>query len=187
MNWDRIAAEQEAVGREVVGPLRPAIEALAGEMANCLRAGGKILVCGNGGSAAEAQHFAAELVNRFLINRRPYAALALTTDPSVVTSIGNDFGFDQVFEKQVQALGRAGDLLVGLSTSGRSTNILRAFDAARAQGVRTVAIVGGAGGPMKDGADRCLCIASTAHTPRIQEGHLLVLHALCERIEELLG
>ncbi len=186
MNWERIAAEFEAVGREVCGPMRPAIEALAGVMVACLRAGHKILVCGNGGSAAEAQHFSAELVNRFLRNRRPYAALALTTDPSVVTSVGNDFGFDQVFEKQVQALGRPGDLLVILSTSGRSTNLLRAAAAARALGVQTVAITGGQGGPLKEAADHVLCVASSGHTPRIQEGHLLILHALCERIEEQL-
>jgi len=184
MNWDRLEADSLAVLREIAGPLRPAIEAAAEELSACLLAGGRILLCGNGGSAADAQHMAAELVNRFLRNRRPYAAVALTTDTSILTSIGNDFGFDDIFAKQVIALGRSGDVLVAFSTSGASENVCRAAEAARAAGMRTIAISGGTGGRLAGMADRCLCIASTSHTPRVQEGHQLILHILCERIEE---
>jgi D-sedoheptulose 7-phosphate isomerase len=183
MNWDAAAAESRAVLEHVYGPLRLAIEQTAAEMVGCLRAGGKVLCCGNGGSAADAQHLAAELVNRFLLNRRPYAGLALTTDTSVLTSVGNDFGFEQAFEKQVQALGRRGDLLVGFSTSGNAENVLRAFAAAREAGLRTLAITGGTGGRLAAVSDRVLSIACTRHTPRIQEGHLYVLHLLCEIVE----
>ena len=187
MKWDEAAAEALAVLHEAVSVLRPGIEAAAADLAQTLRAGGRILACGNGGSAADAQHFAAELCGRYRRERRAYAALALTTDTSVLTSVGNDYGFEQVFARQVEGLGRPGDWLVGFSTSGRSPNLLRAFDAARALGMRTLAIVGGAGGPLRDRADRCLCLASSDCTPRIQEGHQFILHALCELVEDALG
>lgn len=186
MNWDRVAEEYLAVAYEVMSGLRPSIETMAELMSARLRAGNKILLCGNGGSAASAQHFAAELVNRFLIDRAPYAGLALSTDTSALTSIANDDAFEAVFAKQVLALGRAGDLLVGISTSGNSVNVRRAFAAARSIGVETLAMVGGDGGRLAAEADHVLCISATRHTPRVQEGQELVMHLLCERIEELM-
>jgi len=187
MNWDRIAEESLAVTHEILTALRQPAEACAGELARRVRDGGKILLCGNGGSAADAQHMAAELVNRFLVNRRPYAALSLTTDTSILTSVGNDFGFDEAFAKQVRALGRPGDALVVFSTSGTSRNVCLALDAAREAGLWTLALTGGSGGRMPELADRCLTVAASSHTPRIQEGHHLLMHILCERIEEILG
>lgn len=186
MNWNRTAEEYLAVADEVLNTLREPTERAAGELADCLRRGGKILVCGNGGSAADAQHFAGELVNRFLRERRPYAAVALSTDTSVLTSIGNDYGFEQVFEKQVHALGRAGDILLAFSTSGNAVNVCRAVETARAAGLRTIAVTGGSGGRLAGLADTLLTVSCTRLTPRIQEGHLLILHALAERLEEIL-
>ncbi|MBM4155055.1 MAG: SIS domain-containing protein [Lentisphaerae bacterium] len=187
MNWDRIAEESLAVTHEVLTALRQPAEECAAELARRVRDGGKILLCGNGGSAADAQHMAAELVNRFLVNRRPYAAVSLTTDTSILTSVGNDFGFDEAFAKQVLALGRPGDALVAFSTSGTSRNVCLALEAARTAGVWTLALTGGAGGRMPELADRCLTVAASSHTPRVQEGHHLLMHILCERIEEILG
>jgi len=186
MDWARIAADYRAVAEWVLGPLRPEVEAVAAELAARLQAGGKVLFCGNGGSAADAQHFAGEFVNRFLRERRPYAGLALTTDTSVLSAIGNDYGFEQVFEKQVRALGRPGDALVAISTSGHAANVCRAAQAARELGLLTVGLTGGTGGRLAGLADRRLSIACTSSTPRIQEGHQLILHLICERVEELL-
>lgn len=188
MNWDQFAADALAVLHEVVSDLRQPLERVAEDMARRLAAGGKLLICGNGGSAADAQHVAGELVNRFLRDRRPYAAVALSTDTSVLTSIANDVSYDEVFARQVRALGRPGDALLVLSTSGASPNILRAVEEARSVGgIRVVAFAGAAGSPLVRLADEALCIRSAAGTPRIQEGHLLLLHALCERIEERLA
>ena len=186
MDWSRIAQDGRAVVEQVLGPLRPEIEAVAGALAERLRAGGKVLFCGNGGSAADAQHFAGEFVNRFLRERRPYAGLALSTDTSVLTAIGNDYGYEQIFEKQVRALGRPGDALVAISTSGNAANVCRAAQAARELGLLTVGLTGGAGGRLAALVDRRLSIACTSSTPRIQEGHQLVMHLLCERVEEIL-
>lgn len=187
MDWDRIAADARSVLDETVRRLREPIEAAAERLAECLRAGGKILLCGNGGSAADAQHMAAELVNRFLLNRPAWPAIALTTDTSALTAIGNDCGFEAVFERQVEALGRPSDSLIAFSTSGRSSNVLRAVAAARRGGLWTLAITGGDGGPLRDAVDLCVCVSSVQITPRIQEGHQLILHLLCERIEERLA
>ncbi|NLD90229.1 MAG: SIS domain-containing protein [Lentisphaerae bacterium] len=187
MDWDAFAEGHLAAAREVLTTLRPAIEAAAAGMAGCLRQGGKVMACGNGGSAADAQHFAAELVNRFQLERRPYAALALSTDTSVLTSIGNDYDFDQVFAKQVEALGRRGDRLLAVSTSGNAVNVCRAAAAARAAGVWTVALCGGSGGRLAGLADEVLCVAASTVTARIQEGHGMILHALCQLIEEQLA
>jgi D-sedoheptulose 7-phosphate isomerase len=185
MNWDRLESDARAVVGEVCGTLRPRIEHAAGILADRLRAGGKILACGNGGSAADAQHMAGELVNRFLRNRAPYAAVALTSDPSVMTSIANDFSFEEVFAKQVEALARPGDALIGFSTSGTSANVLRAFEAARRiGGIWTLALTGRSDRPLVRLADFALPIDASSSVPRIQEGHQLILHALCERIEE---
>lgn len=154
-------------------------------MADALAAGGKILACGNGGSAADAQHFAAELVNRFEIERAPLAALALTTDSSVLTSIANDYRYEQVFEKQVRALGRRGDVLLALSTSGNSANVIAALLAARELGIATVALTGRGGGRIAvqlSPGDVHLCVPH-ASTARTQEVHSLALHCLCDGID----
>lgn len=187
MDWDAFAEGHLDAAHEVLTTLRPAIEAVAAGMAERLRAGGKVMVCGNGGSAADAQHFAAELVNRFQRERRPYAALALTTDSSVLTSIGNDYDFSQVFSKQVEALGRPGDVLLAISTSGGAANVCRAAQAAQAAGLWTVALCGGKGGQLAGLADEVLCVASSGVTARIQEGHAMIVHALCQLIEEMLA
>ena len=149
--------------------------------------GNKVLLCGNGGSAADAQHMAGELVNRFLRERRPYAAVALTTDTSVLSAIGNDYSYEEVFEKQVLALAREGDALIGFSTSGNADNVCRAVDAARPLKVFTVGLPGGAGGRLAGLVDRALVVSCTTSTPRIQEGHELLMHLLCEYIEERLA
>lgn len=166
------------------------IVALARQMVLTIRQGGKILLFGNGGSAADAQHMAAEFVNRFLINRRPMAALALTTDSSVLTSIGNDFSFDEIFVKQVQALGKPEDLAVGISTSGGSVNVLKAMEVAKKMGMVTAALTGGLagdGGVVGRAADYLLNVPSDK-TPHIQEAHLWAEHLLCELVErEIFG
>jgi len=148
-----------------------------------LRAGGKILVCGNGGSAADAQHIAAELVGRFGHARRGLPALALTTDSSALTSIGNDFGFDAVFSRQVEALARPGDVLIGISTSGNSRNVIAAVNSARAMGVSTLGLLGGQGGALKDMLEHMI-LAPSSDTPRIQECHILIGHIWCAMIDE---
>ncbi len=151
---------------------------LAGVLAACLTQGDKILLCGNGGSAADAQHLAAEFVNRFLLDRRPLPAVALTTDTSILTAVGNDFGFEQVFAKQVRALGRPGDVLLALSTSGNSPNILAALDAAKETGMTRIGLAGAGGGAMADRCDHLLAVPST-FTPVVQEVHIVVGHLLC--------
>jgi len=170
--------------RELASPLARAIEAMAG----ALRAGGKILACGNGGSAADAQHFSAELLNRFERERPPLAAVALTTDTSTLTSIANDYDYLQVFEKQLRALGRAGDVLLAISTSGNSANVIAAMRAAREIGVRIVALTGNGGGKMAallGEGDVHVCVPHRK-TARIQEVHLLALHCLCDGIDHSL-
>jgi len=184
MNWDRIAEEYLATAQEIFGPLRERIDDVAGEMNRRLKAGHKIMICGNGGSAADAQHFAGELVNRFLRERAPFAGLALSTDTSVLSSIGNDYGYEWVFEKQVRALGKPNDILVGISTSGNAANVCRAVDTAKSMRIWTVGLTGGDGGRLAQLADSVVAVSCTTSVPRIQEGHQLVIHALCERIEE---
>jgi D-sedoheptulose 7-phosphate isomerase len=162
------------------------IVAVARQMADSLRRGGKLLFFGNGGSAADSQHLAAEFVNRFLRQRGALAAVALTTDTSALTSIGNDLGFDQVFARQVEALGRPGDVVVAISTSGGSPNVLRAVEMARRLGCFTVALTGGSGGALAAAADEAFVVPS-AETPRIQETHITLGHALCALVEDLLA
>jgi len=157
-------------------------------MAAALGAGGKILACGNGGSAADAQHFAAELVNRFERERSPLAGLALTTDSSTLTSIANDYSYEQVFARQLRALGRKGDVLLAISTSGNSPNVVAAMGAARELGLRIVGLSGNGGGRMAAefaAEDVHVCVPHK-RTMRIQEVHLLVLHCLCDGIDSLL-
>jgi D-sedoheptulose 7-phosphate isomerase len=152
----------------------------------CLRAGGKILTAGNGGSAAEALHMAEELVGRYRGNRPSLAALALVADPTALTCIGNDFGFDEIFARQVRGLGRRGDVLVLLSTSGRAENLARALEAGSQRGLRTVALLGRDGGALAGRADTELIVAG-ADTARIQEAHQVVVHLLLEIVETTFG
>lgn len=149
-----------------------------------LRRGKKVMIVGNGGSAADAQHLAAELVNRYLKNRPALPAIALTTDSSVLTSVGNDLDFEQVFSRQVEALGKRGDLLVAISTSGNSPNVLQAVRKARQMGILTLALTGGEGGRIKDLAHHTLCVSASSCTPRIQEALLLLEHILCDLVED---
>jgi D-sedoheptulose 7-phosphate isomerase len=159
-------------------------------LAQSLKAGGKVLACGNGGSAADAQHFAAELINRFELERPPLAGIALTTDTSTLTSIANDYAYVQVFSKQVRAIGRRGDVLIGISTSGNSANVIEAVSAAHELGIGVIALTGNGGGKMAAALradDVHLCVPHKK-TARIQEVHLLVLHCLCDLIDfELFG
>lgn len=186
---DRIRGHFEASIRakqDTLAVAVPAIERAAAAMVRTLRAGGKILACGNGGSAADAQHFAAELTGRYERERGGLAGIALTVDTSALTAIANDYSFDVVFAKQVQALGRDGDLLLAISTSGNSGNVLKAMEAAQAQGMAIVALTGKDGGrmaPLLRQGDVELR-AAAAVTARIQEVHLVFLHALCDAIDE---
>jgi len=154
------------------------------QIVTTLRGGGKVLFCGNGGSAADAQHLAAEFTGRYLKERRALPALALHANTSSLTAIGNDYGFDFVFARQLEALGKEGDVLVGISTSGNSRNVLRAMEVAKSKSIYTIALTG-SGGKMKDLADCAICIPST-ETPRIQECHILTGHIICEIAEEML-
>jgi len=147
-----------------------------------LGAGRKLMICGNGGSAADAQHWAGELVSRFNHDRPGLAAMALTTDSSILTAIGNDYGYDRVFARQVEALGAAGDVLLALSTSGNSPNVLAALNTARARGITTVGFTGEEGGALATLCDVCIHIPSRS-TPRIQEGHEVIGHTICAMIE----
>src|SRR5712692_4177938 len=150
-----------------------------------IKSGGKVLIFGNGGSAADAQHIAAELVNRLNYDRPPIAAIALTTDTSILTSVGNDSSFNDLFERQLRALGRQGDVAVAISTSGNSPNVLRAVAAARELGIRTVALAGRNGGKLADAVDVALVVDARS-TQRIQETHITIGHILCELIEDSL-
>lgn len=173
--------------RDAKLPLAASIVEAIEVMYASLQNGGKILACGNGGSAADAQHFSAELLNRFEKERPPLSAVALTTDSSTLTAIGNDYDFDLVFSKQVQGLGRSGDVLFAISTSGNSPNIIRAIDAAHSMGIRVVAMTGRGGGRIAEqlqAQDVHLCVPSQ-RTARIQEVHLLILHCLCDGIDAL--
>lgn len=184
--FDESARLKLAAVRELGAPIARAGVLLA----ESLRAGGKVMACGNGGSAADSQHFAAELVNRFERERAPLAGLALTTDTSNLTSIANDYAYEQVFSKQVRALGRRGDVLIAISTSGNSRNVIEAMRAAAELGIRTIALTGNGGGRMaallgEDDVHVCVPHKTTA---RIQEVHLLTLHCLCDLVDlQLLG
>ena len=157
----------------------------AGLIINSVRAGGKVLVFGNGGSAADAQHIAAELVNRLNYDRPPIAAIALTTDTSILTSVGNDSSFDAVFERQLRALGRAGDVALAISTSGNSPNVLRAVSAAKEIGIKTVGLTGRNGGTLAQVSDVALIVEAES-TQHIQETHITIGHILCEIVEDAL-
>jgi D-sedoheptulose 7-phosphate isomerase len=182
----QLAASRDLMARVCEdASLIAAIEMVTGRAADALRDGHKILLAGNGGSAADAQHIAAELVGRFAYDRPGMAAIALSTDTSALTAIANDHGFERIFARQVEALGQRGDLLIGISTSGRSPNVIAALQAARAQGLITVGLTGQHPGPMGPLCDHVLAIPST-DTPRIQEAQMLVGHIICGLIERLI-
>jgi len=191
--------QAEAARAEIEGALRESAELrmrlieshadvilrAAEAVERCLRRGGKVLLFGNGGSAADAQHIAAEFVGRFVRERTPLPAVALTTDTSALTAISNDYGFEQVFARQVRALGQTGDVAIAISTSGRSANILAAVDAACEKGLTVVGLTGGDGGRLAETADIAIVVPST-NTARIQECHLTIEHIMCEVVESLL-
>ena len=172
--FERLAALAE--------PIREAGERLSAALAQ----GGKVLLCGNGGSAADSQHIAAELTGRFVRDRRPLAALALTTDTSALTCIANDYSFDEVFARQVAALGAPGDCLLGISTSGNSRNVIKAVEAARERGLQVIGLLGRDGGALRALCDLAVVVPSDS-TARIQEAHAFIGHTLCGLIESTLG
>lgn len=165
--------------------MAPLIAEMGTLITDALRNGSKLLVMGNGGSAADSQHFAAEIVGRFKMERRALPAVALSTDTSILTAIGNDYGFDAVFSRQVEALAVPGDVVVGLSTSGNSPNVLKALNAAKERGCLTIGLLGRDGGSIKDICDLALVVPST-DTPRIQEGHITIIHIVCDLVEKAL-
>ncbi len=175
---DSIQAKQRVIEEEL-----PTLNRIAGLLNRALREGGKILLFGNGGSAADSQHIAAELVSRFRRERAALPAIALTTDTSILTAIGNDYGFGEVFARQVEALGQEGDVALGISTSGNSPNVLNAIRKAAEIGMKTVGFTGQDGGKLKECVDICFRVPSQS-TPHIQEVHMAAAHALCNVIEE---
>lgn len=158
------------------------IEKLAITMRNCINDGGKVMWMGNGGSAADSQHLAAEIVGRFKRERKGMPSIALTTDSSIITSVGNDYGFEHIFSRQVEAIGKPGDILVGITTTGNSGNVVAAIQAGKKVGLTTVGLLGNDGGKMRSLCDHSLVVPST-DTARIQESHILIGHILCELIE----
>ena len=175
-----------ALKQQLLKTMVPSIEKAAAKLTECLRAGGKILFFGNGGSASDSQHLAAEFVGRYEKERRALAAVSFTTDTSILTAVGNDYGFERVFERQMEALGRKGDVAVALSTSGNSKNVLAAVKRARELGVYTIGLTGNTGGELKALVDLPIVIPSKK-TSRIQESHILIGHILCECVDELLA
>jgi D-sedoheptulose 7-phosphate isomerase len=168
-----------AVERELTPAIGKAVQLLI----DAYRDGRKLVVMGNGGSAADAQHLAAEIVGRFKMERKALPAVALTTDTSILTAVGNDYGFDCIFSRQVEALAEPGDVVVGISTSGNSPNVQKALEAARKKRCRTVALLGKDGGTIKDVAELALVVPSN-DTPRIQEAHIAIIHILCDLLEK---
>lgn len=179
----RLFAASIAVKRQFLRDNVDALIAAIDMIAAALRDGHKLLLFGNGGSAADAQHIAAEFVNRFKIERAPLPALALTTDTSALTSIANDYGYAEVFAKQVRAVGRAGDVAVAISTSGNAANVLRAVTVCKRLGIRTIGLTGGSGGKLARAADLVLRAGATTETARIQETHILIGHVICELVD----
>jgi D-sedoheptulose 7-phosphate isomerase len=178
--------KHEAVVREVAGAHVASVVAFAELVAGCLEADGTVFWCGNGGSAADAQHLSGELVGRFESDRRPLRSVALSADGVVLTCIGNDFGYDEIFARQVTALGRPGDVLVGISTSGHSPNVSGALEAASEAGLSTVGLLGRDGGAAVHLVDLPIVVSGQS-TARIQEAHTLIGHVVCDLVERLLG
>jgi D-sedoheptulose 7-phosphate isomerase len=178
----RVRESVELQGRLLEPDLRDAIAAAAATVAASMRAGGKLLLFGNGGSAADAQHIAAEFVGRYLRDRQALAAIALTTDSSALTAVANDYSYDSVFARQVEALCGLGDVVIAISTSGGSRNVLAGVAAAHERGATTIGLTGGGGSELRAACDQCICFPSS-DTPRIQEGHTLIGHVICEIVE----
>ena len=179
--FDEIVAETVALHQQAAASPAPVIAA-AKALIDTFKAGGTLLIFGNGGSASDAQHVAAEFVGRFQRERRALPAVALTTDTSVLTSIGNDYSFDRIFARQIEAIGRTGDVAFGISTSGKSPNVVAALAAAKTRGLRTIALTGQDGGPVGAAADVHINVAAGS-TARIQEVHRTVLHVICDLVE----
>lgn len=180
--FDESIRVKQAFLRDNLEVLTVAVDAVVA----AFTAGNKLLLFGNGGSAADAQHIAAEFTNRFRIEREPLPALALTTDTSALTAIANDYDYTQVFSKQVKALGKAGDIALGISTSGNSANVLAAFEVCKQLKIKTIGLTGGSGGQMVGNVDYLLRVADTTNTARIQETHILVGHVICELVDQQL-
>ncbi len=178
-------AESIAVKQKSLERLTDTIADIAEVIVESLSNGGKLLLCGNGGSAADAQHIAAEFICRFVRNRQALPAIALTTDTSIITAAGNDFSFDEVFSRQVDALGAPGDVLLAISTSGNSPNVIKAVESAKRNRVTVIGFTGESGGKLRDMCDICLCVPSTV-TARIQEVHITAAHAICSIAEKRL-
>ena len=192
MNDDRVRAVQgmlrdaARLHERAAGESVDAVIAVADALQTAFGSGAKVLIFGNGGSAADAQHFACELVGRFLRERRAVPAMALTADTTTVTAIANDYGFDRVFVRQLEAHGRPGDVAVGISTSGTSANVLAGLQYAKSRGLKTVAFTGGSGGPIGAAADVHVNVPHDL-TPRVQEVHRTLIHAVCDLVEQQLG
>ncbi|MGB8952635.1 MAG: SIS domain-containing protein [Candidatus Aminicenantales bacterium] len=182
MNYKDVVAELRRIGDEFFSTRGAVFMQAIQAITDSLKAGHKILVFGNGGSAAEAQHFASEMVNKFLINRPPLKAIALTTDTSILTSIGNDTSFDSIFSRQVEALGESGDVALALTTSGNSPNVIQALQSAKQKKMTTITLTGKGGGKAAPLSDYLLDLPS-GETPRIQEVHLLLIHLIVQEIE----
>ncbi len=180
---EKISEHLEAI--QAIRPLVPQLEMLGRRMSDCLSNGGKILWMGNGGSAADSQHLAAELVGRFSRERGGLASIALTTDTSILTAVANDYGYEKIFARQIDALCTSDDVVVGISTSGNSVNVLEAIQSAKARDALTIGFSGHDGGSLKEVADFCLIVPSN-DTARIQEGHILMGHLLCDWVEDAL-
>lgn len=181
----RVLTESIAVKQQILPACAEPFSRFVEASVKALQEGHKLLLCGNGGSACDAQHVVGELVGRFLMERRPLPAVALTADSAILTCVGNDYGFQEVFARQVEALAQKGDIVVGISTSGNSPNVRRALEAAHRCGALGVAITGQTGGKLREIADICLCVPSTV-TARIQEAHITLWHAFCEAVEQRL-
>lgn len=179
---EEIFQESARLKLEFLATHHQVIAAVVLDTVEAIRKGGKLLLFGNGGSAADAQHLAAEFVNRFLLDRQALPAIALSTDSSILTSVSNDRDFSQIFQRQIEALGRKGDIAFGISTSGNSSNVLKGIEAARALGMKTVGLTGGKGGKLAGIVDHALVVPSRS-TPRIQEVHITVGHAICHLVE----
>lgn len=183
----KIFDESAKVKTEFVRQYADRIVEVVRLIADAFREGRKVILFGNGGSATDASHIAAEFVNRFLMERPPLPAVALNTDPAVITSISNDYGYEHVFSKQLTALGHEGDVVIGISTSGNSPNVIKAVEAAKKKGMKTVVLTGGTGGRLAAMADYAF-VVQTKHTPRIQETHITLGHVICQMVdEELFG
>ena len=182
INTQIAAAQRVMMEMETDLSLKESLESAAAACIASLKLGGKILLAGNGGSAADAQHIAGEFVSRFAFDRPGLPAIALTTDSSILTAIGNDYGYEKLFARQVQAHGNKGDVFIGYSTSGKSPNVLRAFEEARKHGLVCIGLTGNRGGPMRELCDHLLEVPSD-DTPKIQEGHLVLGHILCGLVE----